>query len=64
MQHMMTLSDQEIEVLDGLLHAEVSDARIELRRTSNYKFRAVVQHRIDMEERILDKIEHLTTAHV
>ena len=57
MKHAMMLSDEEIRELDGLVNADISERRTELRRTRNPKFRAQVQHHLELDRHILHELE-------
>ncbi len=61
MEHTITLSDEELEELDGLLTHEVDDSRTELRRTRNRQFREMIRHRIALARDLLAKVRE---AHV
>jgi gamma-glutamyl-gamma-aminobutyrate hydrolase PuuD len=50
------LSEEELFVLDGLLHSELAESRQELRHTDDRNYREQVRHRICLEEGILRKI--------
>lgn len=57
MQHALLFTDEEIEVLNAVMNADLADSRIELRHTRNPEFRARIRNRIEVEKQILDKAE-------
>ena len=54
MPHEVYLSEEEALDLNRLLRREVNESRVELRRTRNPHFRDEIQHRIELEEHVLD----------
>jgi hypothetical protein len=54
--HPLLLSEEELYVLDGLLHSELAESRQELRHTDDHNYREQVKHRIQLERAILKKI--------
>ena len=57
MNHMVSLSDEELSELDQILIRESSRTHVELRRTSNRNFREHVRHHLDVVEEIRKRIE-------
>ncbi len=55
------LSDEELAVLDEILQAEMDSDKTELRRTRNSSFRAEVQHRIELTERLIESVHRAET---
>jgi len=53
MAYTITLSDEELAELDGLIHDELADRRHELRRTRNPEFRGQVTHHIRLLDHLL-----------
>lgn len=54
--HALMLSEEELYVLDGLLHSELAESRHELRHTDDRNYRDQIRHRIQLERDILRKI--------
>lgn len=52
----LMLSEEELFVLDGLLHSELTESRHELRHTDDRNYREQIRHRIRLERGILEKI--------
>lgn len=57
MAYGLNLSEEELELLERMLLGEEGDIRSEHRRTRNPEFRSEIEHRMELQHRILDSIE-------
>lgn len=57
MQHTMVISEEELDVLNDMLHAELAESRTELRHTDDRDYREKIQRRIQTLERFLQKVD-------
>jgi hypothetical protein len=57
MQHTMVVSEEELEILNQLLHSELGESRTELRRTDDHEYREKIRRRIQTAERFLQKVD-------
>jgi len=58
MAYSITLSEEEIVLLEDLLHHELGNIASEHRRTRNPEFRHEIEHRKELEQRLLSIVEH------
>ncbi len=56
MKHTILLNDEELEGLGELITADISERRVELRRTRNPGFRDFIRHHIELEKNILNEL--------
>ena len=64
MSYSITLTEEEIDLLEELLRSELGSIRSEHRRTRNPEFRGAVEHRKELEQRVLDMIERARSCAV
>ncbi|MBN1943806.1 MAG: hypothetical protein JW849_10985 [Phycisphaerae bacterium] len=57
MQHTMVISEEELDILNDLLHAELGESRTEYRHTDDHEYRERIQRRIQTVERFLQKVD-------
>ncbi|MBN1554377.1 MAG: hypothetical protein JXA11_06505 [Phycisphaerae bacterium] len=57
MQHTMVISEEELDILNDLLHAELGESRTEYRHTDDREYRDRIQRRIETMERFLQKVD-------
>lgn len=62
MNHLVTLSDQELTLLEELLKHETIQFKSEHRRTRNRDFREELERRESLAEFLLEKIEQVRYA--
>ncbi len=56
----LMLNEEELFILDGLLHSELAESRHELHHTDDRNYRDQVRHRIRLEHGILEKISSVS----
>ena len=56
MRHDLSFSDEELKDLAELLDHDLQETRTEYRRTRNPSFRARMEYRMGMTERLLERI--------
>jgi len=59
MQHTIALSEEELEVLERLLDADVSTSRTELRRTDDRHYRQELRRRFEIIQGLLEKVRQI-----
>jgi len=57
MQHTMVISEEELDILNELLHAELAESRTEHRHTDDHEYRDRIRRRIQTIERFLQKVD-------
>mgnify|MGYP006967066200 CR=1 FL=1 len=62
MDHTITLTDDELDLLQGLLKDELGAERVEFRRTRNPDFRDDLEHHLDLALRLLGKLDRCRQA--
>ncbi len=53
----ITLTSEEVDLMENLLNREIYETRSEHRRTRNPEFRSQIERRIELQEHILKTIQ-------
>ncbi len=64
MSHQITISDEELDHLEGMISHELETSHHELRRTRNPGFRGQILRRIEVVEHLLESCRQVHAAQV
>jgi hypothetical protein len=62
MNHTITFSDDELDLIEGLLNEELQTERVEFRRTRNPDFRDDLEHHLDLTGKLIRKLSQAREA--